>query len=104
MADLKHKPVTHNHAEFLAAARQRPRFNDAYGSLELEYTVASLAQSACQSWLDARRSRRAHGHNEECNFSLGGCWPSRFIVGYLKKYAAAVGCDLQVKFVPQKVA
>ncbi len=41
MADLKYKPVPHNHAEFLAAARQRPGFKDAYDSLELEYTVAS---------------------------------------------------------------
>jgi len=41
MADLKYKPVPHNHAEFLAAARQRPGFIDAYDNLELEYTVAS---------------------------------------------------------------
>lgn len=41
MADLKYKPVPHNHAAFLVAARQRPGFNDAYDSLELEYTVAS---------------------------------------------------------------
>ena len=41
MADLKYKPVPHNHGEFLAAARQRPGFNDAYDSLELKYTVAS---------------------------------------------------------------
>jgi hypothetical protein len=36
MADLKYKPVPHNHAEFLAAARQRLGFKDAYDSLELE--------------------------------------------------------------------
>ena len=41
MADLKYKPVPHNHTDFLATARQRPGFNDAYDSLELEYTVAS---------------------------------------------------------------
>ena len=41
MADLKYKPVPHNHAEFLGAARERPGFNDAYDSHELEYTVAS---------------------------------------------------------------
>jgi hypothetical protein len=41
MADLKYKPVPHNHAVFLVAARQRPGFNDAYDSHELEYTVAS---------------------------------------------------------------
>ena len=41
MADLKYKPVPHNHAEFLAAARQRPGFNDVYDKLEFEYIVAS---------------------------------------------------------------
>ena len=41
MADLKYKPVLHNHAEFLAMARQRRGFNEAYDGLELEHTVAS---------------------------------------------------------------
>ncbi|MGP1681247.1 MAG: helix-turn-helix domain-containing protein [Giesbergeria sp.] len=41
MADLKYQPVRHNHADFLAIAWQRPGLNDAYDSLELEYTVAS---------------------------------------------------------------
>jgi ribosome-binding protein aMBF1 (putative translation factor) len=46
MADLKYEPVPHNHAAFLAAARQRPGFKDAYDSLELEYTVASRMRKA----------------------------------------------------------
>ena len=46
MADLKYKPVPHNHTEFLAAARLRPGFNDAYDSLELRYTVASQMHRA----------------------------------------------------------
>ena len=46
MADLKYEPVPHNHGEFLAAARQRPGFNDAYDSLELKYTVASRMRKA----------------------------------------------------------
>ena len=41
MADLKYQPVVHQHAEFLAKARQRPGFNEAYDSLELEYAVVS---------------------------------------------------------------
>ena len=41
MADLKYKPVPHNHEAFLGTARQRPGFNDAYDSLELEYSVAT---------------------------------------------------------------
>ena len=35
MAYLKYKPVRHNHAEFLAKAKQRPGFAEAYESLEL---------------------------------------------------------------------
>ena len=46
MADLKYKPVAHNHDAFLATARQRPGFNDAYDSLELKYTVASQMHEA----------------------------------------------------------
>ena len=41
MADLRYKPVPHNHAEFLAMARQRPGFHDAYDGLELKSTVVS---------------------------------------------------------------
>ena len=41
MADLKYQSVPHNHTELLAAARKRSGFNEAYDSLELEYTVAN---------------------------------------------------------------
>lgn len=41
MTDLKYKPVRHNHAEFLAKAKQRPGFTEEYESLELEYALAS---------------------------------------------------------------
>ena len=41
MADLKFKPLRHNQAEFLAKAKQRPGFVEAYESLELEYALAS---------------------------------------------------------------
>ena len=41
MADLKYKPVRHLHAKFLAKARQRPGFAEAYLSLKLEYALAN---------------------------------------------------------------
>ena len=40
MADLKHQPVRHDHAAFLARARQRKGFADAYDALALEYALA----------------------------------------------------------------
>ena len=41
MAELPYEQVPHNHTEFLADSTRRPGFNDAYDSLELEYTVES---------------------------------------------------------------
>lgn len=52
MADLQYQPLPHNHAEFLATARQRPGFNDTYDSLQLEYTVtAQMLKARTQAGL-----------------------------------------------------
>ena len=40
MAEVKYKPVPHNHKEFLTKAGTRKGFDDAYQVLELEYQVA----------------------------------------------------------------
>ena len=41
MAGLKFKPVPHDHAEFIARAKLKPGFTQAYEGLELEYALAS---------------------------------------------------------------
>ena len=41
MADLKYQAVRHNHAEFLAKAKKRAGFVEAYDELALEYALAS---------------------------------------------------------------
>lgn len=41
MAELKYKPVPHDHKAFIAKARTRKGFAGAYDALELEYAVAS---------------------------------------------------------------
>jgi multidrug efflux pump subunit AcrA (membrane-fusion protein) len=40
MADLKFKPVAHNHAKFMARAKRKPGFSKAYVGLGLEYALA----------------------------------------------------------------
>ena len=40
MADLKFKPVPHNQTEFIASAKLKPGFTQAYEDLELEYALA----------------------------------------------------------------
>ena len=41
MAELKFKPIPHNHDEFIARAKLKPGFSEAYQTLELEYALAS---------------------------------------------------------------
>lgn len=40
MADLKFKPVRHDHEEFLEKASRRRGFGEAYEALEVEYALA----------------------------------------------------------------
>jgi len=40
MTDFKYQPVPHKHKEFLAKAKERPGFTEAYEALELEYALA----------------------------------------------------------------
>jgi DNA-binding XRE family transcriptional regulator len=104
MSDLKYKPVPHNHAEFLATARQRPGFNDAYDSLELEYTVAShMLKARANAGLTQDAVAERMGTTKSAVSRLEGAGRHAPSLATLKKYAAAVGCDLQIKLVPQKV-
>ena len=105
MADLKYKPVSHNHAEFLAAARQRPGFNEAYDSLELEYTVASqMLRARAMAGLTQDAVAELMGTTKSAISRLEAAGRHAPSLATLKRYAAAVGCDLQVKLVPHKVA
>jgi len=102
MADLKFKPVPHNHTEFIARARLQPGFSQAYDGLELEYAVASQmlgARTKAGLTQDAVAERMGTTKSAISRLeSAGRHTPS---LATLKKYAAAVGCDLEVKLVPR---
>ena len=103
MADLTYKPIPHNHTEFLAAARLRLGFNDAYDSLELEYTVASqMLKARTKAGLTQEAVAERMGTTKSAISRLEGSGRHAPSLATLKKYATAVGCDLQVRFVPQK--
>jgi hypothetical protein len=40
MDNLKYQPLAHNHQDFMAKAKERPGFTDAYAALDLEFTGA----------------------------------------------------------------
>jgi DNA-binding XRE family transcriptional regulator len=103
MAEIKYQPVPHDHEAFLKKAKKRRGFQTAYHALAVEYAVANEMLTA--------RSRA--GLTQEAVASLMGTTKStvsRLESGgkhapsltSLKKYAAAVGCKIEIKFVPQR--
>lgn len=105
MTELKFNPVRHSHKEFLAKAATRKGFVEAYGALALEYRVASQmlkARSRAGLTQDAVAERMGTTKSAVSRLeSAGKHAPS---LATLKGYAQAVGCELQVKLVPQKTA
>ena len=105
MTNLKYKPVRHDHKAFLAKAGARKGFAEAYDSLAIEYQLADQmlkARSRAGLTQDAvaakmRTTKSAISRLE----SAGKHAPS---LSSLKRYAQAVGCDLQVRLVPRKAA
>ena len=96
MAELKFKPVRHSHKKFLEKAATRKGFVEAYDALALEYQVANQmlkARSRAGLTQDAVAERMGTTKSAVSRLESAG-----------KRYAQAVGCELQVKFVPQKAA
>jgi DNA-binding XRE family transcriptional regulator len=104
MAELKFEPVPHNHGQFLAKAKARPGFKQAYDALELEYKVTDqLLKARARAGLtqDAVAERMGTTKSAVSRLEAAGKHAPSLLT--LKRYAQAVGCDLQVKLVPQKV-
>ena len=105
MAELKFKPVRHSYKDFLAKAATRKGFAEAYDALALEYQLAGQmlkARSRAGLTQDAVAERMGTTKSAVSRLeSAGKHAPS---LATLKRYALAVGCELQVKLVRQKAA
>lgn len=105
MVELKFKPGPHDHQGFPAKATARKGFKATYEALELEYRVANQMLRARAGRADAGRGGRNDGHQQERDFPARIGQQARTVAGYLAaRYAEAVGCELQVKRVPQEAA
>jgi DNA-binding XRE family transcriptional regulator len=103
MADLKYQPVTHKHKEFLAKANGRPGFTEAYEALELEYALAGqMIKARAKAGLTQDAVAERMGTTKSAISRLEAAGKHAPSLTTLKKYAAAVGCDLQVKLIPHK--
>jgi DNA-binding XRE family transcriptional regulator len=103
MADIKYAPVKHDHQAFLAKARTRKGFTEAYDALELEYRVADqLLKARARAGLTQDAVAERMGTTKSAISRLEAAGKHTPSLATLQRYARAVGCDLQVKLVPQK--
>ncbi len=103
MAELKYKPVAHDHQTFLARAKARKGFAEAYAALELEYQVAGqMLKARSRAGLTQEAVAERMGTTKSAISRLEAAGKHAPSLSTLKRYAAAVGCELQVKLVPHK--
>lgn len=103
MAELKNTPVRHDHKAFLAKAGARKGFKEAYAALEIEYQVVNqLLKARTRAGLTQDAVAERMGTTKSAVSRLEGSGKHAPSLGTLKRYAQAVGCELQVKLVPQK--
>lgn len=103
MAELKYTPVPHDHKTFLAKAHARPGFTEAYDALALEYQVASqMIEARSRAGLTQDVVAQRMGTTKSAVSRLESASKHAPSLATLKRYANAVGCEVQVKLVPHK--
>lgn len=103
MANAKFKPVAHDHKEFLAKAKKRKGFTEAYDALELEYQVAGqMLKARARAGLTQDAVAERMGTTKSAISRLESAGKHAPSLETLKRYAEAVGCELQVRLVPAK--
>jgi DNA-binding XRE family transcriptional regulator len=103
MTELKYSPVNHDHKAFIAKANKRNGFKQAYDALELEYTVAGqMLKARSRAGLTQDIVAERMGTTKSAISRLESAGKHAPSLATLKRYASAVGCELQVKLIPQK--
>ena len=104
MSGGKYKPVVHSQKEFLAKAMKRQGFAEAYAELELEYQLASqMLKARSRAGLTQGAVAERMGTTKSAISRLESASKHAPSLETLKRYAKAVGCELQVRLVPAKV-
>jgi DNA-binding XRE family transcriptional regulator len=101
MADVKFKPVSHDHEAFLKKASKRKGFKKAYEELEEEYRLTREMLAARSKFgLTQEAVAERMGTTKSAVSRLEAAGKHAPSLSTLKKYARAVGCRLEIKFVP----
>ena len=98
---IKYKPVPHDHEKFLKKARKRAGFRKAYDALEEEYTlIREMLSARSKSGLTQEAVAELMGTTKSAVSRLESAGKHAPSLTTLKKYARAVGCELEIRFVP----
>ena len=101
MADIKYKPVAHDHEAFLKKASKRKEFRKAYEELEEEYRLTREMLAARSKFgLTQETVAERMGTTKSAVSRLEAAGKHAPSLTTLKKYAWAVGCRLEIKLVP----
>jgi len=101
MADLKYKPVSHDHEAFLKKASKRKEFRKAYEDMEEEYRLTREMLAARSNFgLTQEAVAELMGTTKSAVSRLEAARKHAPSLTTLKKYARAVGCRLEIKLVP----
>jgi len=102
VAELMHQPVDHDHEEFLARARRRRGFQNAYDALETEHQVASeLIAARARAGLTQHVVAQRMGTTKSAVSRLESAGKHTPSVSTLQRYAKAVGCEIKIELVPK---
>lgn len=101
MARSEYKPVAHDHDAFLERALKRKGFSEAYEDLEDEYQlVRELLSARAQAGLTQEEVAACMGTTKSAVSRLEAAGKHSPSVATLKKYANAVGCEVEIKLIP----
>ncbi len=102
MADLKYQPIAHDHNAFLEKAAKREGFRMAYEDLAEEYAlVREMISARARVGLSQEAVAERMGTTKSAISRLEAAGKHSPSLTTLKKYAHAVGCHLEIKFVPE---
>ncbi|MFO1267360.1 MAG: helix-turn-helix transcriptional regulator [Rubrivivax sp.] len=100
MAESKYAPVVHDHAAFLKKATRKPGFKEAYDALALEYSVVDqLLKARARAGLSQDAVAARMGTSKSAVSRLESARRHAPSLSTLRRYAKAVGYEIQVKLV-----
>jgi DNA-binding XRE family transcriptional regulator len=100
MTRSEYEPVAHDHEAFLEKALERKGFREIYDGLEAEYLLAREPLAArMQAGMTQEEVAASMGTTKSAVSRLEGVSKHSPSLDTLKRYATAVGCDVEVRLI-----